>query len=261
MADLEIVLVAPIYEGNVGFAARVMKNFGFDRLVLVDPCEIGDEASARAAHAQDVLKNAEVCTIGDIFSRSSLVVATTGSVSKSVCTPMRMPFLSPRELREHIAKLDGRIAILFGRENWGLSNEEVKKSDIVCTIPTSPEYPILNLSHAVGIICYELVSLPKPEYQLASAFEMGHLYRHIDRYLDTIHHPQFKRENTMIMIRRILGRANLTTREASTLHGLLRRSQWHIDPGALYHEKEAERKQKSRQDDAVDMREPESWEK
>jgi tRNA C32,U32 (ribose-2'-O)-methylase TrmJ len=62
---------------------------------------------------------------------------------------------------------------------------------------------------------------------------MGYLYAHIDRYLDEIHHPKFKRENTMILIRRILGRANLTSREASTLHGLLRRSEWHIDPALL----------------------------
>jgi tRNA/rRNA methyltransferase len=62
---------------------------------------------------------------------------------------------------------------------------------------------------------------------------MGYLYRHIDRYLTTIHHPAFKRENTMILIRRVLGRANLTIREASTLHGLLRRSEWHIDPALL----------------------------
>jgi tRNA C32,U32 (ribose-2'-O)-methylase TrmJ len=66
---------------------------------------------------------------------------------------------------------------------------------------------------------------------------MGYLYSHIDRYLDTIHHPKFKRENTMILIRRILGRANLTTREASTLHGLLRRSEWHIDPSSLDRDK------------------------
>lgn len=91
----------------------------------------------------------------------------------------------------------------------------------------------MNLSHAVGIVCYELANLPLPEYQLASPFEMGHLYRHIDRYLDVIHNPGFKRENTMILIRRVLGRANLTTREASTLHGLLRRSTWHIDPDAV----------------------------
>jgi len=62
---------------------------------------------------------------------------------------------------------------------------------------------------------------------------MGYLYRHVDRYLDAIGHPAFKRENTMILIRRVLGRANLTIREASTLHGLLRRSEWHIDPALL----------------------------
>lgn len=233
MPDIDIVLVAPLYEGNVGFAARVMKNFGFTRLVLIDSCPLGNEADARAAHALDVLNNAEVCTIEDVFARSNIVVATTGAVSKSVCTPMRMPFFTPKELREQIKTLDGRISILFGRENWGLNNEEVKKSDIICTIPTSEDYPILNLSHAVGVICYELSNLPRPEYPLASPFEMGHLYRHIDRFLDAVGHPEFKRENTMTMIRRVLGRANLTIREASTLHGLLRRTEWHIDPALL----------------------------
>ena len=239
MPDIDIVLVSPLYEGNVGFAARVMKNFGFAHLVLVDPCGLGGEAVARAAHAQDVLDGAEVCTIEDVFARSNIVVATTGAVAKSVCHPMRMPFFTPKELREHIKTLDGRISVLFGRENWGLSNDEVKKSDIICTIPTSEDYPILNLSHAVGVICYELANLPRTGYALASPFEMGHLYRHIDQYLDIIHHPKFKRENTMIMIRRILGRAGLTTREASTLHGLLRRSTWHIDP-AVFREAEKE---------------------
>ncbi len=244
MPEIEIVLVAPLYEGNVGFSARVMKNFGFSRLVLIDPCTLGNEAKARAAHAQDVLGGAELCTIEDVFARSNLVIATTGTVSKSVCHSMRMPFYSPRELRERIQDIEGRISILFGRENWGLSNEEVKRSDMICTIPTSEEYPILNLSHAVGIICYELSDLPLPGYALAPPGDMGYLYRHIDRYLDTIEHPAFKRENTMILIRRILGRANLTVREASTMHGLLRRSEWHINP-ALFdrHAKENKKKE------------------
>jgi len=233
MPEIDIVLVAPLYEGNVGFAARVMKNFGFTRLVLIDPCTLGDEANARASHAQDVLMHAECCTIEDVFARSNIVIATTGEVSKSVCTPMRMPFFSPKELRERIRDVDGRISILFGRENWGLNNEEVKRSDIICTIPTDEEYPILNLSHAVGIVCYELANLPRNGYALASPYEMGYLYRHIDRFLDAIDHPEFKRENTILMIRRILGRVNLTTREASTLHGLLRRTEWHIDPALL----------------------------
>jgi len=233
MPDIDIVLVAPLYEGNVGFAARVMKNFGFLRLVLIDPCPLGNEADGRASHAYDVLHAAEVCTIEDVFARSNIVIATTGLVSKSVCHSMRMPFYSPRELRQRIQDVDGRISILFGRENWGLNNEEVRRSDMICTIPTSAEYPILNLSHAVGVVCYELSDLPLPGIPLASPHDMGYLYRHINRYLDTIHHPAFKRENTMILIRRVLGRANLTIREASTLHGLLRRSEWHIDPSLL----------------------------
>jgi len=240
MPEIDIVLVAPLYEGNVGFAARVMKNFGFTRLVLIDPCPLGDEANARASHAQDVLKGAECCTIEDVFARSNIVIATTGEVSKSVCTPMRMPFYSPKELRERIGDVDGRISILFGRENWGLSNDEVKRSDIICTIPTDANYPILNLSHAVGIVCYELANLPRSRYALASPYEMGYLYRHIDRFLDAVEHPKFKRDNTMIMIRRILGRVNLTTREASTLHGLLRRTEWHIDPALLDREKQSQ---------------------
>lgn len=237
MPEIDIVLVAPIYEGNVGFAARVMKNFGFSRLVLIDPCPLGEEAKARASHAQDVLEAAEVCTIEDVFSRSNIVVSTTGTVSKSVCHSMRMPFFSPKELRERIKEIEGRVSILFGRENWGLNNEEVKRSDMICTIPASEDYPILNLSHAVGIVTYELANLPLPSYALASPTDMGYLFRHVDRYLDTIHHPAFKRENTMILIRRILGRANLTIREASTLHGLLRRSEWHIDPSSLDRDK------------------------
>jgi tRNA/rRNA methyltransferase len=233
MPEIDIVLVAPIYEGNVGFCARVMKNFGFSRLVLIDPCTLGNEAKARASHAQDVLAAAETCSIEDVFARSNIVVATTGTVSKSVCHAMRMPFYSPKELRERVKDADGRISILFGRENWGLNNEEVKRSDMICTIPTTEAYPILNLSHAVGVVCYELANMPLPAYRLASPTDMGYLYRHIDRYLDEIHHPKFKRENTMVLIRRVLGRANLTTREASTLHGLLRRSEWHIDPALL----------------------------
>ncbi len=139
MPEIDIVLVEPIYEGNVGFAARVMKNFGFHRLVLINPCKLGNEADARASHAWDVLHNAEVCTIEDVFARSNLVIAATGTVSKSVCRAMRMPFYSPKEIRERIKDTEGRISILFGRENWGLNNEEVKRSDLICTIPTAED--------------------------------------------------------------------------------------------------------------------------
>lgn len=228
MPDVAIVLVEPIYEGNVGFCARVMKNFGFSRLVLVNPCPLGSEARARASHARDVLENAVHATLAEVRRESSLVVATTGEVSKSVCTPTRMPYYEPAELRGMIKDIEGTVSILFGRENWGLSNTEIRESDIICTIPASQAYPILNLSHAVGIVCYELAGLPRGTYRLASPVEMASLLSHIDAFLDEIEHPDFKRENTMTLIRRILGRTQLTSREVSTIHGLLRRTEWHI---------------------------------
>ncbi|MGC9435882.1 MAG: RNA methyltransferase [Methanomicrobiales archaeon] len=228
MPDIDIVLVAPLYEGNVGFAARVMKNFGFERLVLVDPCPLGDDAFARAGHARDVLENAERCSMEEVFSRSHLAVATTGEVSKSVNTAMRMPFYTPAELRDIIKDARGRVSILFGRENWGLSNPEVQRCGIVCTIPTDPAYPILNISHAVGIACYELAGIPRGTYPLASPKEMECLERHIERFLDRIDHPDFKRENTMILLRRLIQRTMPTIREVSVLHGLMRRAEWHM---------------------------------
>jgi TrmH family RNA methyltransferase len=228
MPGIDIVLVNPLYEGNVGFAARAMKNFGFSRLVLVDPCPLGDDAIARAGHARDVLDAAERVTLAGVFARSDLSIATTGEVARTICHPTRMPYYSPKEIRELIAPIDGRVSILFGRENWGLNNAEIGQSDVICTIPADPAYPILNLSHAVAVVCYELANLPRGEYLLAPRDQMEHLYRHIDAYLDLIEHPGFKRDGTMLMMRRIFSRARLTAREASTLHGLMRRSEWHI---------------------------------
>jgi tRNA/rRNA methyltransferase len=228
MPEISFVLVEPLHEGNVGFAARVMKNFGFSDLVLVNPCPLADLALACAMHASDVLENARTMTMDEVFSGYQLIVAATGAYSKSVCRSTRMPYYSPREIREQIRKVKGKVAILFGRENRGLSNDEVRKCDLICTIPASLDYPILNISHAVGIICYELADLPGGTYSLAGREEMERLYEHLDTFLDRIDHPDFKRQNTLLMARRILGRTRLTTREVTTIHGILRRAEWHM---------------------------------
>lgn len=238
MPQIDIVLVKPLYEGNIGFASRVMKNFGFCRMVLINPPKMTMEAVARASHAKDVLESAEVLTLDEVFAQSDLTVATTGGLAKSVSNPMRMPYYSPGEMREMIKEVDGRVSILFGRENWGLNNEEIGRCDIVCTIPTSPEYPIMNISHAIGVVCYELAHLPRGEYLLASRVEMDALYAHLGRFLEGISHPVEKRETTLLLAKRVLGRTNLTVREASTIHGILRQTEWHLKhPGVAYEER------------------------
>ena len=228
MPEIAIVLVEPLHEGNVGFAARVMKNFGFSDLILVNPCPLGDLALACAMHASDVLENARTLTMEEVFAGYQLIIAATGAYSKSVCRSTRMPYYSPKEIREQIRNVKGKVAILFGRENRGLSNDEVSRCDLICTIPASQKYPILNVSHAVGIVCYELTDLPGGTYSLAAREEMERLYEHLDTFLDRIDHPDFKRKNTLLMARRILGRTRLTPREVSTIHGILRRAEWHM---------------------------------
>lgn len=232
MPEIAIVLVEPLYEGNVGSVARAMKNFGFTRLVLVDPCALGEEAYAHASHALDVLESAERKSLDEVFAESDLVVATTGELSKSVCTSMRMPYYTPAEIRSVVEDVDGRVSILFGRENWGLNNDEVSRCDLICTIPTAEIYPIMNLSHAVAVVCYELAHLPRGTYRLAGKTQREALIEHFGNFLARIEHPAHKRANTLLMIRRIMGRTALTTREVTTLHGLLRRTEWHLDnPG------------------------------
>ena len=228
MSEIAIVLVEPLHEGNVGFAARVIKNFGFSDLVLVDPCPWGDLARACAMHASDVLESALTLTLEEVYSEYQLIIAATGAISKSVCRSIRMPYYTPKEIREQIRNVNGRVAILFGRENRGLSNDEIRRCDVICTIPASQSYPILNISHAVGIVCYELADIPRGTYRLAEREEMECLYEHLDTFLDRIDHPGFKRANTLLMARRILGRTRLTTREVSTIHGILRRAEWHM---------------------------------
>ena len=229
MPEVQIVLVHPLYEGNVGSTARVMKNFGWTRLALVDPCPLGNEAKAMASHAQDVLANARRVTLDEVLAESALVVATTGEVATSVCSPIRMPYFSPREIRDLVTDVEGTVSVLFGRENRGFTNEELARAGVICTIPTSPVYPILNLSHAVGIVCYELAGLEPGTYALASPFEMECLYGHLDRFLDRVDHPEHKRHVTLLLARRVLARAKLTIREASTIHGLLRRTEQLLD--------------------------------
>ncbi len=232
MPEVEIVLVEPLYEGNIGFTARVMKNFGFTRLVLINPPKMGIETIARASHAKDVLESAVIAeSLDDVIKDSNMLVGTTGEISMTISHATRMPYYTPGELRDIVAPVDGRISILFGRENWGLSNEEIRRCDVICTIPSSPVYPIVNISHAVGIVCYELAHLPRGEYIIASRCEMDALYDHIDTFLDLVDYREHKQPNTMTMMRRIFGRTLLTGREVTILHGIMRRAEWHINKG------------------------------
>lgn len=199
-----------------------MKNFGFTDLVMVRPGKLGDFAKAMASHAQDLLESAAVIdTLEEALEGVSITVATTGKPGSSNREHARMPFFSPAELQTMLEDKQGTVALLFGKEDHGLPNEVVERCDVLLTIPTSDEYPVLNLSHAV-IVLYELAGIKGGDFPVADAEMMEVLYQHVEQMLESVSHPEHKRDKTSLMIRRILGRAMISPREYFTLMGVLR---------------------------------------
>src|SRR2546430_10329858 len=156
MPEARMVLVGPKNEANVGAVARAMKIFGVSQLVLVDPCPIGDEAYKRAMHGADVLANAKtVESIDEAVHGADLIAGTTGIATQSERRFLRIAS-TPREFAARMAIMDGTLALLFGREDFGLLSEELARCDALVSIPAAEEYPILNISHAAAIVLYEL---------------------------------------------------------------------------------------------------------
>ncbi len=226
----KVVLVEPKYEGNVGSVARVMKNFGFTDLVLINPPELGDFSRAMASHAVDIVDNCQIaCSFEEAVATSDLAVGATGIAGASNDEHIRMPFYTPAELKEKLNGVVGVISLVFGREDLGLSNEELKQCDMIVKIPTSDEYSVMNLSHAVAVILYELSGIHGGKINLAKHDDLERLYVHFAYVLEQVGYPKHKCAKTLLMLRRILGRAILTGREVQTLRGILRKIEWRIN--------------------------------
>lgn len=220
------MLVEPLYQGNVGSVARAMKNFGFSDLVLVNPCKLEGEARAMSSHARDILESAKrVSSLNEAIKDCSIIIGTTGIAGTRFDLHLRVPGYSPREMKGRLAGLDGKVAVLFGREDNGFTKEELKKCDMIMTIPTSGEYPVMNLSHAAAVVLYEFSSIESGATPLADPFDISLLYEHISELLEDIDYPEHKKEKTDLMLRRILGRACLMPREVQTLRGIIRKIQ------------------------------------
>jgi tRNA/rRNA methyltransferase len=232
MLIFRVVLVEPLYSGNVGSVARVMKNFGFEELVLLDPCELDMPAKVMSVHAYDIIEKAKIeFTLNNALKGSNLIIGMTGLPGKTDNKHFRIPAYSPRQLKHKLEGNNGIVSLVFGREDAGLSNEELEMCDIIVNIPTSPVYPSMNLSHAVAVVLYELSNIESGERYLAGHFDIELLYEHIYEVLDDIEYKEHKEDKTKLMLRRILGRAELTAREVQTLRGILRRIQWKLRTG------------------------------
>ena len=228
MVNVDVVLVEPEIAGNVGAIARAMKNFDFENLVIINPkCNIkSSEAVCRAKNAQDIISNSIVVNSFDDLDYD-IKIGTTGKLGSDYNIP-RSP-LTPDELAEKI-KDKVNSAIFFGRESHGLTNEEISEMDFLVNIPSSDDYGILNLSHAVSIILYELFkvkqnfTLKKNKFKQLENNDKNLLLSIINEKLDKISfETESKRKTQKILWKKIVGKAMLTKREGFSLMGFFRR--------------------------------------
>ncbi len=220
------VLVEPQTPGNVGAAARAIKTMGFSHLRLINPCDYLSPQARWMAHAsEDVLEQAEVFTdLPGALQDIHFAVATTQRERE-----FHFPYFTARELAAELTPMSNhhKVAIVFGREQSGLTNEELRLCHAISTIPAAVSHPSLNLAQAVMVYAYELYQFnfedeKKYHGKLAAHPEVEALYRHLE---ESLRHVQFRPmdnwENFITRFRRFFGRRAPEVRDVRLMHKVL----------------------------------------
>ena len=226
MPEFVIVLVEPLIPGNIGSVARSMSNFGLSELRLYNPCYLGDDAYRFAKHGRFIIENAKIVdSLDEAYEGLDLLVGTSGAKTDSQKKFLRQP-VTPKEFTEHVKDMEGKIGLIFGREDQGLSNDELARCDMLVNIPTHEINPIMNLSQAATVMFYELFSADKSSMTklLASEFEKETLNDIFAELLEEINYSAHKKAKTKIMFRKIIARADLSEWEFHTMAGVYSRA-------------------------------------
>jgi tRNA/rRNA methyltransferase len=231
--NIRVVLVEPQHSGNIGGVARAMKNMALSRLVLVNPADhLAMEARMMAMHAFDILQHAEVVdTLSRAVADTGYVVGTTRRLGKS-----RQAQHSSRSIAPLLLELAGSnpVALVFGREDSGLTNDELAQCHELISIPAHPTFGSLNLAQAVLLVCYELYvttatqplsTLPT----LATTAELERLYTHMREVLRRIGFLHGSSPDRMMgYFRRFFARYGLKSRDVKIFLGVFRQVEWYI---------------------------------
>lgn len=231
-ARVEVVLVRPKEDGNVGAVARLARNFGVERLLFVAPrASLGPEARRRAMGGLTLLRAAKlVPSFSRAVADSDLVIGTTDMSTGRSSAYLRRS-ISPERLGDLLLPLSGRVSVVFGPEDNGLSREELAQCDLLVHIPARREFPTLNLSHAVAVVLYAVHrargvadpdTTPAPLDLELNGREKELFLARMETLLTRIRYPAHKRRGLILLFRRVLGRATPTEAEYRMMLGLFR---------------------------------------
>jgi len=225
MDDISVAFVEPESPGNIGFLARTMKNFDLSELILVGGCDLGEDAWTTAMHAKDVIKRSHRVNWRELLEMGfDFYIGTTSRQGNDSNLP-RMA-IDPCELGRNLLDVDGRICIIMGREGNGLNRNELEICDVVVTIPTSQEYPALNVTHAAAIVFYEvfrnLGQAKTVNMRVANAKEKETLLKFVDLMIESSKMAEYRKRSSRLVFRRMVNRAFISGRECHTLIGLMK---------------------------------------
>lgn len=224
---VSIVLVEPKGAGNIGSVARVMHNTGIKKLILVNPVEyLNDEGFSMACNAGEILLKAEVHDTLEVAVQDiNCLIGSTRRKGK-----LRNPLFSLSDIVPKVVEQTQKseVALIFGREDHGLNNEELELCDMLFEIPAHEDNASLNLSHAVFAVCYALFSahIPtKSAIELAPRDEVTKLFVHLEAVLGSIGYgepgSEYLLESIMHNFKRLFGRTGLMQKEVNMLRGIL----------------------------------------
>ena len=228
--DIEFILVEPSHSGNIGACARAIKNMGFEKLAIVKPRKtITEEAFHRAKSAKDILENAVIYESFDQAIEEKNLILATSARERTIPWPTFYIDEISEEIKSELKSEKTKSAIIFGREDNGLSNEELQKCHIHLVIPTSDEYSSLNLSHALQLVAFEIrkiyldnsVSISE-EKDLVSNLENEKLLEHLMEVLKKIdfYDPKSSKQ-VKTRIERLIKKIRLDKMEMGILRGFL----------------------------------------
>tara|TARA_Y100000389_G_scaffold72271_1_gene69044 strand:- start:70 stop:795 length:726 start_codon:yes stop_codon:yes gene_type:complete len=184
---VQIVLVETSHPGNIGSVARAMKNMGLSRLALINPKKFPhDEATALAGNAGDVLEQAQIFSSIEDAVKNSKIIFATSARERTIEWPVASAKDAAQEINQ-LAAENIEVSILFGREDRGLTNEELQLSNKHLIIPADPEYPVLNIAMSTQVVCYELYQAsniepigPWQDFPEYTSEELQHLIDHFN---------------------------------------------------------------------------------